>query len=449
MLFKRKNISSLHVPHNKHTDGCVPAAIACPKEVVLPMSMHSGAPANPIVKVGDYVRVGQLIAEEGGPISAPVHATISGTVAEIAPIKLFGGREVNAIRIESDGKMEVDPSVQPPAHPKDLQEFLETVRASGVVGLGGAAFPVWKKLAAAERNEIDTVLINAAECEPYITSDHRMMLDHTELLVKGIELMKEFLKAKKCVICIENNKADAMEKLKGIFAGDDRVEICELPTIYPQGAKQVLLYNVTGKVVKGGQRLASLGVIIINVSSLSKVAHYFLTGMPLVDRIVTVDGSAVAEAKNLIVPVGTRVSALLEETGLKTEPGKVLIGGPMLGRAVGTTDDPIVKATSAILAFDEEDAVLPEESPCIRCGRCVSICPASLNPDAIARAMDIEDEDEKAEALTKAGARQCIECACCSYVCPANRPILENNLKAMNFLWAYNKAKQEKEAVQK
>ena len=171
--------------------------------------------------------------------------------------------------------------------------------------------------------------------------------------------------------------------------------------------------------------------------------------MPLVDRIVTVDGSAVAEAKNLIVPVGTRVSALLEETGLKTEPGKVLIGGPMLGRAVGTTDDPIVKATSAILAFDEEDAVLPEESPCIRCGRCVSICPASLNPDAIARAMDIEDEDEKAEALTKAGARQCIECACCSYVCPANRPILENNLKAMNFLWAYNKAKQEKEAVQK
>ena len=446
MIFK-KDLSSLHVPHNKHTAGCTPVPMTTPKEVLLPMNMHSGAPAVPTVSVGDHVYVGQLIAQEDGNISAPVHATVSGTVVEIAPVQQAGGRAVTAIRIESDGKMEVDPSIVPPAKPKDLAEFLATVRASGVVGLGGAAFPVWKKLAAAETNQIDTVLINGAECEPYITSDHRMMLDHSDLLKKGVELMKEYLKAKKCVICIEKNKADAIAKLKEVFAGDDAVEIRELKTIYPQGAKQVLLYNVTGKVVKGGQRLASLGVIIINVSSLSKVAHYMETGMPLVDRIVTVDGSAVKEPKNLIVPIGTRVSDLLDEVGIASEPGKVLIGGPMLGKAVATLDDPIIKATSAILAFNQKDALDLQPSACIRCGRCLAVCPASLDPSAIGKAMRMEDGDDKAAALTKSGARQCIECACCSYVCPAHRPIMENNKKAYQWLRSYERAKKEKEGV--
>ena len=440
MIFK-KDISSLHVNHNKNTAGCLPIQIAPPAEVLLPMNMQSGHDAEPIVAVGDHVRIGQLIAREEGRFSAPVHATISGTVAEIAPIKQPNGKEVMAIRIESDGLMEIDPEIKSPTV-TNLDEFLNAIRESGVVGLGGAAFPVWAKLDAARTNEIDTVLVNAAECEPYITSDHRMMVDHTDLVKKGVELLKTYI-CKKVVICIEANKPDAINALNEAFKGDDRVEIRVLNTVYPQGAKQVLLYNVTGKVVKGGQRLASLGVLIINVSSLAKVAQYIETGMPLVDRIVTVDGSAIKNPKNLIVPIGTRVSHLLEETGLKAEPGKVLIGGPMLGRAVTSTEDPIIKATSAILAFNEKDSVFPEPSACIHCGRCVSKCPIGLDPTEIARALTIKDEDEKAAVLKDVAVRQCIECACCSYVCPAHRPLMEQNLQAKDFLWKYNAAKKE------
>ncbi len=440
---KRKDISSLHVPHNKNTAGCTPVAMACPKEVLLPMNMHYGAAAIPVVEVGDYVRVGQLIAKEDETsISSPVHATISGTVVEIGPLALPGGKETTAIRIESDGKMELDPSVQPPKYPENLDEFLELCRLSGVVGLGGAAFPVWKKLDAARTAEIDTVLVNGAECEPYITSDHRMMLDHSDLVADGMYMMKQFIGCKKCVICIESNKADAIALLREKFAGDDSMEVRELNTVYPQGAKQVLLYNVTGKVTMQGQRMANLGVLIINVSSLAKVAYYIRTGMPLVDRIVTVDGSAVAEPKNLIVPIGTRVSALLEEVGTKAEPGKVLIGGPMLGRAVGTLEDPIVKATSAILAMNKKDAKLSEPSACIHCGRCVAVCPMGVDPTTINKATLQEEADPKTryEILIKAGTRQCIECACCSYVCPAHRPLMEVNKQGYAFARGYEKA---------
>ena len=323
----RKNISTLHLPHNKHTAGVSSVRVAPPAEVLLPLSMHSGAPAVPVVSVGDYVRVGQLIAEEGGNISSPVHATVSGTIKAIEPYVKANGKSVMAIRIESDGKMEKDPTLQPPVV-NDLDSFLLAVRKSGVVGLGGAAFPLWGKLDAIRKNQIDTVLVNAAECEPYITSDTRMMVDHTDLVVKGVHLLHKWMNAKKVVICIEDNKQEAIQKLRDALAGEDWAEIFILPAIYPQGAKQVLLYNVTGQVVKGGQRMASLGVIIINVSSTAKMAQYMETGMPLVDRIVTIDGSAVKEPKNLIAPIGTPISYLVEQAGgLSCEPGKVLIGG--------------------------------------------------------------------------------------------------------------------------
>ena len=304
MLFK-KNISSLHVPHNKNTEACAPVQVSAPKEVVIPMNMQSGHDAEPIVNVGDHVYVGQLIAREEGRNSSPVHASVSGTVTNIAPIKLAGGKEVVAITIENDGKMEADPEMKAPTV-TNLDEFLDAVRASGVVGLGGAAFPVWAKLDAVRRNEIETILVNGAECEPYITSDHRMMLDYSDMVAKGVKLMQEHMNVPKIVIAIENNKQDAIDKLGEIFKNDPGVEIYPLETVYPQGAKQVLLYNVTGKVVKGGQRMAALGVLIINVSSVAKLAEYIETGMPLVDRIVTVDGTAVKEPKNLLVPIGTK-----------------------------------------------------------------------------------------------------------------------------------------------
>ena len=441
MIFK-KNISSLHLPHNKNTAGCKPVRIADPKEVILPMDMHSGGLAVPVVSVGEYVRVGQLIAKEDGRFSSPVHASVSGTVVEIAPMMRASGKEVLAIRIENDGKMEIDPSVKAPVI-NNCDEFLQAVRESGAVGLGGAAFPTWAKLNEMRNEEytVDTVLVNAAECEPYITSDHRMMLDHPELIVAGVEYlrnhMNEYLKNARFVICIEKNKPDAIAKMKEVFAGKDYVEIQELKAIYPQGAKQVMLYNATGRVSIAGKRFPYFHAIIINVSSLAKMAEYLSTGMPLVERIVTVDGPAVKEPKNLIAPIGTRISELLKETGLKAEAGKVVVGGPMNGNAVCSVDDPIVKVSNCVLVFDEKTSVLPEPSSCIHCGRCISKCPIKINVPAVEDAMREKDEAKREKLLIETGVRQCVDCGCCSYVCPAHRHLLATNQEAKWWLKDY------------
>ena len=444
MVFKKK-LSALKVPHNKHTAGIPSVRVAPPKEVLLPMSMHAGAPSVPVVAVGDYVRVGQEIGRADGRFGCPVHATVSGTVTAIGPYQQADGSTVTVIRIESDGKMERDPNLKKP-EVHDLDEFLAAIQSSGIVGLGGAAFPLWGKLDAVRRNKIDTVLINGAECKPYITSDHRTMVEHSDLVVKGVAVLKEWVKAERFVIGIENNKPDAIAEMKRVFADDPAVEVMELKSIYPQGAKQVLLYNVTGKVVKGGQRLASLGVIIINITTLAKMAQFMEDGTPLIDRCVTVDGSAVAEPKNIVVPVGTPMKYLIEQAGgLSTEPGKILIGGPMLGVAVQSLEEPIQKATNAVLAFNQKESRLFQATDCIHCGRCVANCPVSLNPTAIDKAMRMEDEDARAALLKAESLKQCIECACCSYVCPAHRPLMETNKQAKRFLRKYDAAKKERE----
>ncbi len=444
----RKNISSLHLAHNKHTAGCEPVRIATPTEVVLPMDMHSGNVAEPIVKVGDYVRVGQLIAREEGRFSSPVHASISGTVTEISPLQRAGGKEVLAIHISSDGKMEKDPNLKVPEI-NNADEFLQAVRDSGCVGLGGAAFPTWAKLNEMRNGEytVDTVLVNAAECEPYITSDHRMMIDHPELIVQGVEYLRkylnEYLKDAKFMICIEKNKPDAIAKMKEVFAGKDYVVIHELKTIYPQGAKQVMLYNATGRVAIAGKRFPSFHAIIINVSSLAKTAEYLSTGMPLVERIVTVDGTAVETPMNLIAPIGTSIKNLLNETKLKSEPGKVVIGGPMNGHAVVSIDDPIVKVSNCVLAFAEKDSIIPDPSVCIHCGRCINHCPVKINVPSVELALNEKDEDVRAQKLIATGVRQCVDCASCSYICPAHRRLLDANQKAKKFLKNYEWSKKE------
>lgn len=448
MIFKKKNISSLHLPHNKNTAECVPVKIEAPKEVLLPMDMHSGHVAEPIVSVGDYVRVGQLIAREEGRFSSPVHATVSGTVVVIEPILRASGKEVLVIRIENDGKMEIDPSIKAPTY-SNPEEFLQAVRDSGCVGLGGAAFPTWAKLNEMTNKQytVDTVLVNAAECEPYITSDHRMMVDHTDLVVSGIDHLRngmfEYLENAKFKICIEKNKPDAIEALKAACAGKDYIEIVELKAIYPQGAKQVMLYNATGRVSIAGKRFPSFGAIIINVSSLAKVAEYLNTGMPLVERIVTVDGPAVANPMNLIAPIGTRISHLLTHTGLKAEPGKVVVGGPMNGNAVCSAEDPIVKVSNSILVFDEKTACLPDPSVCIHCGRCMDKCPININVPGVELAMKAKNDETKEKLLIATGVRQCVDCGCCSYVCPANRHLLATNQDAKWWLKQYAASKKE------
>ncbi len=447
MIFK-KDISSLHVPHNKNTAGCEPVKIQTPKEVILPMNMHSGGEAEPIVSVGDHVYVGQLIAREEGRFSSPVHATVSGTVAEIMTLPTARGKEVKAIRIESDGKMEADPNMKPPVF-EGCEGFLQAVRESGVVGLGGAAFPTWAKLNEATNPDykVDTVLINAAECEPYITSDHRMMLAHADLIDDGIEYMRkymsEYLGEATYKICIEKNKPDAIEVLKKKFADKPYVVIHELNAIYPQGAKQVMLYNATGRVAIAGKRFPSFGALIINVSTLSKMAEYLNTGMPLVERIVTVDGPAVKKPGNFIAPIGTSIRTLLELTETDLESvGKVVIGGPMNGNATVSIDSPIVKVSNCLLAFDEKRATLPEPSACIRCGRCMEKCPVDISIPAVEGAMKIKNEEKREAALIDTGVRQCVDCGCCSYVCPAHRPLLATNQDAKWWLKQYERSKQ-------
>ena len=447
MIFK-KDISSLHVPHNKNTAGCEPVKIETPKEVILPMNMHSGGEAEPIVTPGDHVYVGQLIAREEGRFSSPVHATVSGTVAEILTLPTARGKEVKAIRIESDGKMEKDPAMKAPVF-EGCDGFLQAVRESGVVGLGGAAFPTWAKLNEATNPDykVDTVLINAAECEPYITSDHRTMLAHADLIDDGIEYMRkymnEYLGEATYKICIEKNKPDAIEVLKKKFADKPYVVIHELNAIYPQGAKQVMLYNATGRVAIAGKRFPSFGALIINVSTLSKMAEYLNTGMPLVERIVTVDGPAVKKPGNFIAPIGTSIRTLLELTETNLEAvGKVVIGGPMNGNATVSVDSPIVKVSNCILAFDEKTATLPEPSACIRCGRCMEKCPVDIHVAGVEAAASIKDEEKRAAALIETGVRQCVDCGCCSYVCPAHRPLLAMNQDAKWWLKQYERSKQ-------
>ncbi|MDD7341604.1 MAG: RnfABCDGE type electron transport complex subunit C [Firmicutes bacterium] len=445
----KKEISSLHVPHNKHTAGCEPVRIALPREVVLPMNMHSGHDAVPVVAVGDHVKVGQMIAREEGRFSSPVHASVSGTVTEIGTMDTAKGGKTATIRIESDGKMEVDASVRPPVL-TDCDSFLQAIRDSGMVGLGGAAFPTWAKLNEARNPDyhVDTVLINAAECEPYITSDHRMMLSHPDWIADGIEYlrkyMSDYLSGAVYKICIEKNKPDAIEVLKKTFADKPYVQIQELNAIYPQGAKQVMLYNATGRVAVAGRRFPSFGALIINVSSLALTAHYLKTGMPLVERIVTVDGPAVAKPMNLIAPIGTSIRELLNVTGLKSEPGKVVVGGPMNGKAICSVDDPVVKVSNAVLAFDEKSAVLPEASACINCGRCIEKCPVGISVASVERMMKIADEEYRVKMLIDTGVRQCVDCACCSYVCPAHRPLLQINQQAKSYLKRYAAEQKEK-----
>lgn len=425
MLFKRK-ISAVHVPHCKATQNMHSEIVAPPESVTLPMSMHSGVPAVPVVSVGDHVYLGQLIAKEGeGRVSSPIHASVSGTVSAVSE---------KSVSIKSDGKMEKDPEMKAPKL-ETLDDFLDGCRRSGIVGLGGAAYPLHGKWEALRKNKIETILINGAECEPYCTADNRTMVEDAEHIKQGIEILKRFAGSKEYVIGIEENKPEAIAHLTEVFKDDPAVIVKPLKNVYPQGAKQVLLWNATGKVVAAGQRLASLGVIITNVTTLAKMARFFETGMPLVDKCISVDGSAVKNPKNIIVPIGTSMEYCFEQCGgFKTQPGRVLDGGPMMGRAVASLDEPVVKATSALVAMDLKDSVVIEPTACLHCGKCVEACPLNLNPVEFARALDIDDEDEREAILKKEDVAQCMECGCCAYVCPAHRPLVANNRAGKKFM---------------
>lgn len=430
-------LNGVIVPHRKNTAAMPAVKMPAPKSVTIPMNMHIGAPSVPCVKVGDEVKVGQLIAEAGGFVGAPVHASVSGKVTAIGPMLASNGAQVTAITIESDGEMSVSESCVAPEI-NDYDSFIAAVRASGAVGLGGAGFPTSVKLDVKDTSRIQEVVINGAECEPYITSDTRTMIDDADLVKEGVELLKKYLDVKKVIIGIEKNKPEAIAKMQELAAQDDVISVKVLPSVYPQGGEKVLIYNCTGKVVPEGKLPIDVGVVVLNCTTLTFLAKYAKTGMPLVEKMMTVDGSAVANPQNLIVPIGTSMQDVFDFCGgFKAEPKKMLYGGPMMGIAVPSASSPILKNTNAILAFDEKDAVLPEPTACIRCGKCIDACPLKLMPVDFASALATDNF----ELLEKRKVNLCMECGCCSFVCPARRPLVENNKLAKAALRKYQAEK--------
>ena len=330
------------------------------------------------------------------------------------------GQKTTAVTITADGLQTPLENVTPPTV-TNLEEFLEAVKNSGVVGLGGAGFPTAVKLTVKDLSQIDYILINGAECEPYITSDTRTMLDDTQAVKGGIGLLKEYMKTKQIVVGIEANKPEAIKKMKQTLSGLDGVRVETLPSVYPQGGEKVLIYSITGRVVPEGKLPLDVGVVVLNVTTLAAIYHYVTTGMPLIAKCLTVDGSAVGEPKNVIAPIGTPIRDIFAFCGGADNAEKILFGGPMMGIAVPDQSVPILKNTNAVLALDGKDAVTPEPVTCIRCGRCVEHCPVRLMPLNIETAYALE----KPDMLEKLKVNVCMECGCCAYICPTKRPLVQ------------------------
>lgn len=425
-MFGFKFLGNTKVPHRKNTASLPAVRLTPPAEVLIPMAQHLGAPATPIVKFGDEVKVGQKIAEASGPVSAPIYASVSGKVAKPETYLTPGGKLVSAIRIVSDGQM--TPAEVTPPSVNDFDSFIDAIRESGIVGLGGAGFPTAFKLTAAKGGTIDTVVINAAECEPYITSDTRRMLDHTEDIVAGVELLFKHIPGIKSVVFgIESNKKEAIAALNAAFAENPAVTVAVLPSRYPQGAEKIIVHNTTRRIVPEGKLPADVGVIVMNVSTVAEIAVYMRTGMPLVERTVTVDGSAIKNPMSVIAPVGTPIRALIDFVGGAEDIGKVLYGGPMMGVPVRSLDEPVLKTTNAVTVLTRADSLKGESLACIHCGRCVAACPMGLNPTTFSKALEIESKEDKIARLEDNKIGLCMECGCCSFVCPSRRPLVQNN----------------------
>lgn len=414
----------IHPPHMKRTAASATVSLPTPEKVYIPMQMHIGAPCTPTVKVGDSVRVGDKIGDSDAPVSAPIHASVSGSVTGIYPMRLGGGALSTVVEITSDGSMTLADLTPPDV--TDRASFLRAVRESGLVGLGGAGFPTHIKLNVPAGKRVDTLLINVAECEPYLTSDHRTVLEDTWDVMSGVYAILKYLDIPRVLICVESNKPDAIELLQRIADSsadaEDRVRVLPLSASYPQGAEKVLIKAATGREVPVGGLPADAGCIVLNVTGAARLATYLKTGMPLVAKRVTVDGDAIEMPQNVLVPIGTPVSEVLAFCGLAAEPKKVLMGGPMMGIPLASTDVPVVKNNNGILAFTEEGSALPPPSACIRCGRCVAHCPMGLTPLSLANAATRAD----AETLSRLDLLSCMECGTCAYVCPAHRPLVQS-----------------------
>lgn len=419
----------IHTYDGKDLSKDKPIRSVLPKgDLVYPLSQHIGAPAKPIVEKGDRVLTGQKIAEAGGFVSAPIYATVSGTVKAIEPRRVVTGDSVMSIIVENDGLYEeVEyPKVKPLAE-MTREEILERIREAGVVGMGGAGFPTHVKLSPKEPDKIDYVIVNCAECEPYLTSDYRRMIEEPEKLVGGLKVSLQLFENARGILVVEDNKSDCIEILKKLTKEEPRISVKTLRTKYPQGAERQIIYAVTGRAINSSMLPADAGCVVNNVDTVVAIYHAVCEGRPLMHRIVTVTGDAVADPCNIMVRIGTNYHELIDEAGgFKKEPVKIVSGGPMMGFGIFDLDVPTTKTASALLCLTQDDVSRMEPGPCINCGRCVEACPSRLVPSMLADYAERYDE----EAFVSHEGMECVECGCCSYVCPAKRSLTQS-IKSM------------------
>ena len=395
-----------------------------PKEILVhPLSQHIGAPASPIVAVGDTVLRGQKIAEAGGFVSAPVFASVSGTVKAIEPRHVATGDLVNSIIIENDGEMkETDFHGVEDVASLSKEQIIEKVKEAGVVGMGGAGFPTHVKLSPKEPDKIEFIIANCAECEPYLTADYRRMLENPEELIGGMKIVLRLFDHAKGILGVEDNKPDCIQKLKELTKDEERIEVMPLKTKYPQGGERQLIYATTGRAINSKMLPADAGCIVDNVETLVAINRAVKEGKPVMDRIFTVTGDAVANPGNFEYCIGMSYAEILEEAGgFKEDPEKMISGGPMMGFAVFSLEIPTTKTSSSLLCFKKDDVSASEVTACINCGRCVSVCPEQIVPSRLAKMSQFHDS----ESFEKWNGMECIECGSCSYICPAKRPLAQ------------------------
>lgn len=429
-MVKKTFKGGIHPAHNKElTEELRTVQAELPEKVIIAMQQHIGAPCKPLVEVGDLVRAGEKIGDSDAFVSAPIYSSVTGKVTAIGNRYVPLGAQVECVEIEVDGsadnsieKMEGFKSAGKSSEDMSGEEILALIREAGIVGMGGAAFPTHVKLSPPKGKRIDTVILNGAECEPYLTADHRIMLEEPDNVVYGLKIVMKVLKATKGFIGIEDNKPDCIAAMKEAVKVDERISVFSLPVKYPQGAEKMLIDVITGKEVPSGGLPLDVGVVIQNVGTSAAIAKAVREGIPLVERIITVTGNGIVKPANLMVKIGTSFSDIIKQClGLTGDAAKIISGGPMMGVAQASADVPVMKGTSGILVLTDKEVSLASPDPCIRCGQCVIGCPVSLMPNFLGSYGEnkLYDEAESYHAM------DCIECGCCAYVCPAARPLTQ------------------------
>lgn len=415
----------IHPYEGKELSENQPIEVLMPKgELVYPLSQHIGAPAKPLVKKGDQVLVGQRIGEAGGFVSAHVISSVSGTVKGIEKRLVANGAMVDSIIVENDNEYKTIPGLGEDRDVSSLskQDILDIVKEAGIVGLGGAGFPTHVKLAPKEPNKIEYVIVNGAECEPYLTSDYRVLMEEPESVVEGLKVMLRLFDNAKGIIGIENNKPEAIKKMEELVRDEPKIEVRTLLTKYPQGGERTLIYATTGRKINSSMLPADVGCVVDNVDTVAAIYRAVCKQTPLIRKIITVTGDAIASPKNFCVRLGTNYQELVEAAGgFKTEPEKVISGGPMMGQALFDLSIPVSKTSSALTCLTRDQVAELEPTACIRCGRCVTVCPGRVVPQKIMKAAERHDLD----AFVKLNGMECCECGCCAYICPARRPLTQ------------------------